>query len=88
MTNESAKPHWLVRPTTLRWLSGLSLLLLAVSVLAQWWVPYKGYFGFDDWLGFAALFGFASCVVMVLAAKLMGLVLKRPDDYYGGDGDD
>ncbi len=88
MNNPAANTHWLVRRKTLRRLSGISLSVLAISVLAQWWFPYPDYFGIDGWPGFAAVFGFASCVVMVLAAKLMGLVLKRPDDYYDGDGDD
>ena len=88
MTNQSSNEHWLVRPKTLRRLSGISLAVLAISVLAQWWFPYPGYLGFDAWPGFAAVFGFASCVVLVLAARLMGLILKRPENYYGEDGDD
>jgi len=35
-----------------------------------------------DGFGFYAWFGFVACLVMVLAALLIGLVFKRRDDYY------
>ncbi|MDZ7669657.1 MAG: hypothetical protein U5Q16_09660 [Gammaproteobacteria bacterium] len=57
-------------------------IALALTVLAQLVFPVKGYFGVDGWFGFGALFGFGSCVLMVFGAKLLGLVLKRPDGYY------
>jgi sterol desaturase/sphingolipid hydroxylase (fatty acid hydroxylase superfamily) len=80
--NDEKQLHWLVRPSTIRklWI-GFSVLLL-VLVLAQTVIYVKGYFGFDAMFGFAAIYGFTSCLVMVLLAKLLGLVLKRPQDYY------
>ena len=74
--------HWLVRPRTIRRLWVGFAVVLALTVLAQAVVPIKSYFGIDDWPGFAAVFGFLSCVLMVLLAKLLGSVLKRRDDYY------
>jgi len=74
--------HWLVRPGTIRWLWIIGYSTLAVTVVLQWLIPIKGYFGVDGWLGFGALFGFFSCVLMVFGAKLLGAVLKRPDNYY------
>lgn len=74
--------HWLVRPTTIRrlWI-GLGIVL-ALTLLAQTSIYVKGYFGVDAWFGFGAVYGFASCLAMVLVAKLLGVVLKRPEDYY------
>lgn len=74
--------HWLVRPRTIRrlWLAGIAVL--GATVLAELVFPLRGSFGFDDWLGFAAVFGFFSCVVMVFFAKALGLLLKRPEDHY------
>jgi hypothetical protein len=82
-TPQSGSDHWLVRPSTIRrlWIGGG--LALAATVLAQLVIPVKGYFGIDGWFGFAAVFGFLSCVAMVLFAKLLGVLLKRPEDYYG-----
>ncbi|WP_197911793.1 hypothetical protein [Kineobactrum salinum] len=56
--------------------------MLLLIVLLQLLIPVKGYFGIDSWFGFGALFGFLSCVLMVIVAKLLGAILKRPDDYY------
>ena len=74
--------HWLVRPRTIRRLWAGFVVLLALTVLAQAVVPIKPYFGIDGWLGFAAAFGFLSCVLMVLLSKALGALLKRKDDYY------
>lgn len=80
--------HWLARPATIRLLWKIFIAVLVALVLAQAFVYVKGYFGVDGWFGFGAAFGFLSCLAMVLFAKALGLVLKRPDDYYDrGDGD-
>lgn len=88
MTTPADHDHWLVRPQTIRWLWIVSIVVLALTVIVQWWLPYKGYFGVDGWFGFAAGFGFLACVVMVLVAKLLGVLLKRPEDYYREAEDD
>jgi len=82
-TPQPGSDHWLVRPSTIRrlWIGGG--VVLAATVLAQLVIPVKGYFGIDGWFAFAAVFGFLSCVAMVLFAKLLGVLLKRPEDYYG-----
>ncbi len=79
---QHAHDHWLVRPTTIRniWIG--SLILLALLVAAEWMVPIKARFSVDDWPAFGAVYGFLSCVAMVLFAKALGWLLKRPDDYY------
>ncbi|MFT4823157.1 MAG: putative membrane protein [Halioglobus sp.] len=88
MKNDEKDMHWLVRPTTIRklWI-GFSVVL-ALTVLAQTVVYIKGYFGIDAWFGFGAVYGFVSCLLMVLVAKLLGVVLKRPQDYYDTPDDD
>lgn len=80
--NDEKQLHWLVRPSTIRKLWIGTSIVLALTVLAQTVIYVKGYFGFDGWFGFGAIYGFVSCLVMVLVAKLLGLVLKRPVDYY------
>ena len=80
--NDEKQLHWLVRPSTIRKLWIGSSIVLALTVLAQTVIYVKGYFGFDAWFGFGAAYGFVSCLVMVLVAKLLGLVLKRPQNYY------
>ncbi len=74
--------HWLSRPETVRRIWLTFGVLLALTVLAEVVIDIEGYFGIDGWFGFGAAFGFGTCVIMVFGAKLLGLVLKRPDDYY------
>jgi hypothetical protein len=41
-----------------------------------------GPFAIEYIWGFYALYGFVGCVFLVLAAKLMRVILMRPEDYY------
>ncbi len=74
--------HWLVRETTIRILWRGSIAVLALLVLVDFFVDHHPQFGIDGTPGFGAWFGFLSCVAMVLVAKAIGVVLKRPDTYY------
>lgn len=74
--------HWLVRDSTIRMLWRGSIAFLALLVLADFFIEHHARFGIDGTPGFGAWFGFLSCVVMVLVAKAIGMVLKRPDTYY------
>jgi len=80
--------HWLTRPATIRKLWWGFSVVLALTVAAQFFIYVKGYFGVDGWFGFGAVFGFLSCLAMVLAAKALGVVLKRNEDYYATGDDD
>ncbi len=73
---------WLSRPATIRRIWIGFCIVLALTVLVEFFVDVEGYFGVDGWFGFGAIFGFGSCVLMVFGAKLLGMILKRPDDYY------
>jgi uncharacterized membrane protein len=80
--------HWLVRPRTIRLLWILFGLVLVATVAAELVVSHEAHFGYDGLFGFAAWYGFLACAALILAAKALGLVLKRPDDYYADrDGD-
>ena len=89
MNERPQDDHWLVRPSTIRLLWWLFAAVLAGLVALQLVIKVKGYFGVDAWFGFGAAFGFLSCLAMVLFAKVLGWVLKRPEDYYSkGQTDD
>lgn len=82
------RPHWLVRPGTVRGLWIGFGAVLAVLAAADLLVHGHPGFGVDGAFGFYAWYGFGTCVLMVLAAKGLGFFLKRPDGYYGdADGD-
>ncbi|MGH1417806.1 MAG: hypothetical protein ACRBCJ_03005 [Hyphomicrobiaceae bacterium] len=76
------KTHWLVQATTIRKLWIGSCVGLAVLVLLDLVVEHHPHFGIDGTFGFGAWFGFVSCVILVVGAKALGVLLKRPDDYY------
>lgn len=86
--NDPDSGHFLTRPRTIRGLWWLFSALLALTVLAQLVFYVKGYFTVDGWFGFGAVFGFLSCLLMVLIAKALGVFLKRPNDYYRERDDD
>jgi len=84
---ESASPagearHWLVRPATIRGLWIVFIAVLALTVAAGFAVDMHPHFEIERLPGFFAVFGFLACVAMVLGSKLLGMLLKRPDDYY------
>jgi hypothetical protein len=87
MNDKHQQDAWLARPTTIRLLWKLFFVVLALTVVAQFFIKVKGYFVVDGWLGFAAIFGFFCCLLMVLAAKALGLILKRDQDYYKEESD-
>ena len=74
--------HWLVRKSTIRALWIGSSIMLAILVLLDLAVEHHPHFGIDGTFGFGAWYGFVACVALVLFAKGLGLILKRPDTYY------
>lgn len=80
--NPSSDDHWLVRPSTIRALWVAASVVLAGLVALDLVVEHHPHFGLDGTFGFGAWYGFAACVVLVLVAKALGVVLKRPDTYY------
>ena len=80
--------HWLVRPATIRKLWIGFIAVLALTVVAGFFVHQHESFGIEDTFAFFAWYGFITCVAMVVLAKVLGIFLKRPDTYYeeGIDG--
>jgi hypothetical protein len=75
-------PHWLERPRTIRILWIVFAAILAVTVVVELVAHPHGYFFIDGTFGFNAWYGFAACVALIVAAKLLGILIKRPDDFY------
>lgn len=60
----------------------LFLAVLALSVLAQLFIEAHPHFAFEGLFGFNALYGFLACAALILAAKGLGLLLKRRENFY------
>jgi hypothetical protein len=78
----SGSKHWLDEPRNARLLWRGFLAVLALTVAAEAAVTLHPHFEVDAYFGFHAAYGLLACLAMILAAKALGLLLKRPDDYY------
>lgn len=58
------------------------IAILVLTVLAELVVDAHPHFEVERLFGVYALFGFAACAALILIAKGLGLLLKRPEDYY------
>lgn len=76
------KKYWLDRSENVtklfRAVWGVGIALLVAELFLH---KYEE-FGFAAWFGFFALFGFVACVTLVLTAKALRRILRRPEDYY------
>jgi len=80
--NGSDRDHWLVQPQTIRRLWITFIIVLGGLVALDLVVAHHPHFGIDGTFGFGAWYGFFACVGLVVLAKAIGAVLKRPDTYY------
>ena len=81
------KTHWLDQPRHIKLLWRGFLLVLVLTVLAEFMVPMHPHFAIESIFGFNAWYGFLVCALMIVLAKGLALALKRPDTYYGKDND-
>ncbi len=78
---EKAK-HWLDRPGSVdRIVWGLGMIC-ALVVLAEMFFVKHAHYSWESLPGFHAFFGFVSCVLLVLAAKVLRKILMRDENYY------
>ena len=58
------------------------IALLALSLLAEAFIVKDAHFDAERWFGFHAAYGFIACTALILIAKALGVLLKKPDRYY------
>ncbi len=88
MKNPAPRTHWLDEPKHVQWLWRGFIAVLALTVLAELVFSLHPTFQIEGWFGFHAAFGFIACALMIIGAKAMGLLLKRPDTFYAEDRTD
>lgn len=79
--------HWLDQPRNVKRLYRGFIVVLALTLLAEAVVPMHPHFEVDGLFGFNAWFGLLTCIAMIVFAKGLALLLKRPDTYYGPQDD-
>jgi len=67
-----------------RWFyAGLSVVALAEIALPRIFHGGESHFSFEDFPAWGSLYGFVSCVAIIVVSKLIGkLWLMRREDYY------
>lgn len=74
--------HWLDDPRNVRTLWRGFLVVLALTVIAGFFVDLHPHFEIESWFAFNAAYGFVTCLLMIVGAKALGIFLKRSDTYY------
>lgn len=86
MKADQKKPKewsWFDHPQNIRRLRLGFYLVLVLLVLPDFFIHKHTLFSaVEGFPGFYALFGFIACVAIILISKVLGFVLKRPEDYY------
>ena len=73
---------WLDEPRNVKRLWRGFLVVLALTVIAEFFVELHPHFAVERVFGFNAWFGFLSCAAMIAVAKGLALFIKRRDTYY------
>ncbi|MFL0799363.1 MAG: hypothetical protein K6L80_02850 [Agarilytica sp.] len=87
MADSHEQKHWLYREENRKKLWMIQFAILVLVMIPEFFVHHHAHFEsqgihVDATWGFYAWYGFATCAAMVVAAKLLGFVLKRKDTYY------
>jgi hypothetical protein len=76
------KTHWLDQPRNVKLLWRLFLGVLALTVMVEALISLHPHFAIESVFGFYAWFGLVACALMIVVAKTLALLLRRPDTYY------
>jgi len=75
--------NWLDDPKHVRILRNIFWGLLVLLVLPDLFIKKHAlFYSFEALPGYYALFGFVSCVAIILVSKLLSYVLKKDENYY------
>lgn len=83
-TDESAHEpaRWLDDPRNVDKIVRALYIVCAVVVLLDLTYAKHGHYAFESIIGFHAVYGFLSCVGLVIAATWMRKLVMRSEDYY------
>jgi hypothetical protein len=79
---QQEQPHLFDKPENVRRLLRLLYLACALLLAADLFIHRHVTHAWESLWGFYAFFGFVACVSLVLLAKQLRKLLKRPEDYY------
>lgn len=82
MNDADEKQRWLDQPKNVDKIVYGLYVVCALLVLCDLFYEKHTYYSYEHWFGFHGVYGFVSCVALVLAAKGLRLILRRREDYY------
>jgi len=74
--------YWLDHKANVDKLVRVFYAACAVLFAIDIFISRHALFEIEHILGFYAIFGFVACVALVLTAKVLRLLIMRPEDYY------
>ena len=76
------KSGWFDKPGNLKLFLRIFYGSLVVLLAVDFFIAKHPDFGFDGVPNFFAAYGFISCVMLVLVAKVLRIFLMKDEDYY------
>lgn len=76
------KKGWFDSPQNVKLFLRLFFASLAVLLVLDFFIHKHADFHWEEAPNFFAAYGFISCVMLVLAAKVLRFFIKRGEDYY------
>ncbi len=77
-----AKKGWFDKKSNLILFLRIFYASLVVLLVVDLFIDKHTVFGFDGAPSFSAVYGFISCVLLVLLAKVLRIFIMRDEDYY------
>ena len=62
------------------------IAVLAMTLALEFTMHPHASFGIDGTKFFHAWYGFVACLGIIIVSKLLGVILKRPENYYDEEG--
>ena len=82
MKQNNEIPGFFEKPGTIKILWVLLYGVCLLTLVPDLFIHRHPHFAYDDYFGFFALLGFVACALLIIAAKGIGLMLKKKEDYY------
>lgn len=76
------KSGWFDKPANLKLFLRIFYVSLVILLVIDFFISKHAAFGFDGVTNFFAVYGFISCVMLVLIAKVMRMFLMKDEEYY------
>ncbi len=74
--------NWMGEEKNIKKMIRISILVLILLVVVDLFLHHDHGFEWTRWAGFSAVYGYLSCVVIIVVSKFLGKFLKKKEDYY------